>query len=463
HGIPHSRHTPQQLASSHQRENFPRSMCIVERFNRIHPDGHREQRQRIRHCPYGTPITPCNDTRIVIAMDELVDPMAEDHFPPRHHIIEPRPARRARSPKNRKNPKKAYDGLKLIFDFHIPFTSHNKKQGKKTQKERPRDDRVGRPETPIHVAVPPHVRQQPPPGGYQLPEMSPVPPPPPPPAQRSPNFRPHGHMTPPILVHPVSSSDSSPSPLSPLRDHHRPRARSLSPTRQYEQRKQAQWERERREHAERVAIAEHEARRRAEREAERVRLERDRERRHNEAHRVREQRHIDQQMRHRIEDAERERRRRDQDERDRAAAIIARRRREELDRREARAERAQQEAARLRRHERDRQRRMQEEADRLERQRRAGIPRGPRHPTALHHHNHGRFEHEAREDFERRGDRVIDEAIRADQTRQAPGPHADDVQARWPAGYGLRRRGTIGAAERIVYDDDRRFRGRRWF
>ena len=447
-------------------------MCIVERFNRIHPDGHREQRQRIRHCPYGTPITPCNDIRIVVAMDEMVDPMAEDRFLPRHHIIEPRPARRARSPKDRKNPKKVYDGLKLIFDFHIPFTSHNKKQGKKTQ-ERPRDDRVGRPETPTYVAVPPHIRQQPPPGGYQVPEMSPMPPrpppPPPPPAQRSPNFRPDGHMTPPILIHPVSSSDSSPSPLSPLREHRRPRARSLSLNRRYEQRKQAQWEQERREHAERVALAENGARRRAEREAEWFRPERDRERRHNEALRVLEQRRKDQQMRHRIEDADRERRRRDQDETNMAAAIIARRRRQELDRREARTERAQREAARLRRHERDRQRKFQEEADRRERQRRAGIPRGPRHPAVLHHHHHhhhhdnGRFEHEAREDFERRGDRVIDEAIRADQMRQAPWPHAVDVQARWPAGYGLRRRGTVGAAERIVYDDDRRFRGRRWF
>ncbi|KAL8704632.1 MAG: hypothetical protein Q9201_002218 [Fulgogasparrea decipioides] len=381
-------------------------------------------------------------------MDELVDPVQQAPLPPQFHVIEPPPARRQ---DKKQKPKKVYDGLKLVFDFHIPFTSHNKKKNTKSKKEHRRDEGMDRPGTPRNVAVPSQLQYPAPPIGHQSSGMAPVPPPPPP--NRPPIIQPT-HVTPPVSIH-SNSTNSSPSLMAPIREHRRPRARSLSLTRQYEERKQAAWERERREHAERVAIAENERRVRAEREAEQVR-------RHNEDLRARERRIV----RHRIETAERERRRRSQEEQERlAAAIVARRRRQELDRRradQAMIERQRRAEARQRREEDERLRRIQEDRDRQQRQRNARIPRGPRHAAVIHHHHHhhhhdrGRasFEQQAREDFEQRGDRVINDAMRR---------YPSGTQPRWPADNGPRRRGTIAAAERRFYDDDRRRWGRRWF
>ncbi|KAL8810714.1 MAG: hypothetical protein Q9223_002161 [Gallowayella weberi] len=412
-------------------------------------------------------------------MDEFLTPAPEAPFSaPQYQVIEPRRTDRRQTQQPKKRPQVLED-LKLVFDVHVPFTSRNKKKSKKPKKEHRLDERGGRPHTPI--CVPEFPQPQQPMGGYPGPGIGPVPPHPhphpPQPPHGSTVAQPGGHMTPPATLYSSSSTDSSPSPLSPLREHHRPRARSLSLNRSYEERKEAHRERERREYAQRVALAENEARLRAEREAQRLRDERDRERRHNEDLRSREQRRLEDQRRLRTEVAERERRRRSQEERERlAAAIIARRRREELDRRweaEAILQRERRAEARRRREEAERLQLIQEERDRLARQRRAHIPRGPRHAAVVHHHHHHHhdderesddFDHHAREGFEERGDRVINGAIRAERRGQiGRGALHNNAQPGWPPETGLRRRGTIAAGERRVYDDDRRRRGWRWF
>ncbi len=196
----------------------------------------------------------------------------------------------------------------------------------------------------------------------------------------------------------------------------------------------------------------------------------DRERRHKEDLRIRAQRLLDDQRRLQIEDANRQRR---QSQERVAAAIVARRRRRELDRRreaEAIVEAERRVADRRRREEEVIQERMQEERDRLTRQRLARIPRGPRHAAVLHHHHHHHYEREnndfqqrAREEFEGRGDWVLNQAMRAEQSRPVGRGAPQDLQPRWPRANGLRRRGTIAAGERRVYDDDFRRWGRRWF
>ena len=387
---------------------------------------------------------------------------------PQVEIIEPRRTGRRRSPEPKKKSHKFNDGLKLVFDFHIPFTSHGRKKAKKPRKESRPDDLRGRPITPVYVPAPPEPQYpqpqmppMPPMGGFPGPRMTPVPPPPPPPP---PPRGPTG-QTPPITVYSYSSTNSSPSPILPLRDHQRPRARSLSAHRTYEERKEAIRERERREYLERVALEEYNARNRAERQAQRLRDE----------IRVRAQRRPEEQRRLQIEDADRQRRRRSQEEREserQAAAFVARRRRQELARRreaDALAEQQRRAAARRRRDDEQRRERIQEERDRLARQQRAHIPRGARHATVIHHHHHHHdretngFQRRAREDFEDDGDRVLNDAIRAERFRPAGHGAPHGGQPRWPHAQGLRRRGTIAAGERRVYDDDFRRWGRRWF
>ncbi|KAL8834838.1 MAG: hypothetical protein Q9170_003580 [Blastenia crenularia] len=428
-------------------------MCIIEQFYRIYPNGFRERSERLRHCEFGTPRNPCNNIHYVNVLDERYDPALETHAPPHHQAVQPRATDRQHSPDRKKKPKKIYDDLKVVFDIHIPFTSRNKKKkakAKEKKDQRPNEN-MSRLHVPEYGARPLQPGYPPPPMGYPGPGMYPMPPPPPP--HHSPVGQPGGPVTPPITVYSLSSTDSSPSPLSPIREHHRPRARSLSLTRQYEERKRVIQEQEGRQHAERVAIAENAARRRAERDAERVREERDRDRRQIEALRIREQ------QRQIEAAAERERRRRSQEERERLAqAVVARRRREEDDRRLNEAlERERRREIRRRREEEERQWMIEEERDRLERQRVARIPRAPRHVAELHHHHHHHhdrngFERQARDNLEHHGDQVINEAIRA---------RFGNAELRDLDG-GPRRRRTIGGAERRIYDDDRRRWGPRW-
>ncbi|KAL8912384.1 MAG: hypothetical protein Q9171_002570 [Xanthocarpia ochracea] len=395
-------------------------------------------------------------------MDEPFNAAPEAPLPPlQRRIIEAPPTGRHRTLEPKKKPQRVYDDLKLVFDCHIPFTSHSKKKAKKPRKSSRPDVANGQPFTPVRVTVPPRTQHpQPPFGAHPGPAMTPIPRPAPPSGPAGP--------TPPVTVYSLNSTDSSPSLISPLRVHQRLRARSLSFNRRHEERREAMREREQREHVERVAF--------------RLRDERDRERRHNEELRVREQRRLEHGMRLRIEDEDRQRNRRSQEGRERlAAAIVAGRRQEELDRcleAQAIVDRDRRAEARRRREEEQRRERTQEEQDRLTRQRRARIPRGPRHAAVLHHqhqhqhqhqhHHHHRlennaFEQRAREDFENRGDWVLNDAMRAPQFRPTGRGAPQDVQPRWPPENGLRRRGTIAAGERRFFDDDFRRWGRRWF
>ncbi|KAI4253139.1 MAG: hypothetical protein LQ352_003875 [Teloschistes flavicans] len=405
-------------------------MCVIERFNRIFPNGYRVPAERVRHCQFGTPDTPCNAARVVMVMDEMVGPQPDFRPSPQHHTIEPRPA-------NRKNKsRKVYDGLKLVFDFPIPFTTYKRKETKKPKKNHDHGGRMEGPNNPPYPTVPP--------SGY-VPMMPPVPGPhPPPPPPGPPGVRPGGPLTPPISVHPPSSTNSSPSPTFPFREHQRPRTRSLSQSRQYEERKRAIREREGREHAERVLIVERERRIQAQRLAERIRIERDLERRRNEELRSRKQRCLTHERRHRIEDADRERRRRSREERD-IARWAEQRAADE------RVERQLREEANLRRAERQRLDRIREDRERLERQRDAGICRRPRHAATIHHPGRVSFEQQAREDYEREGQRAINGAI-----RQAQWAQLDDARPRWIAENRPQRRGTFGGGRRVI-DDNRRW------
>ena len=205
--------------------------------------------------------------------------------------------------------------------------------------------------------------------------------------------------------------------MSPTREHRRQRSRSLSSVRRYEEYKQLVFEQERRQHAERRAqeaqrAAQDAARRRqrAEIEAENIRQQRDREIRRNSG-------------------LERERQRAAED----------RRRLESEERRRRAAED---------------QHRIESDRRRRARAQQAGLPRRPRHSVVVHHDND--------ESFEERGNRVLREDIRAEDRRRNQGqqPLAGWLHRR---ADGLRRRNSIAATERRVYDDDRRRDGRRWF
>ncbi|KAL8691651.1 MAG: hypothetical protein Q9218_003172 [Villophora microphyllina] len=191
----------------------------------------------------------------------------------------------------------------------------------------------------------------------------------------------HTQVTCDHCEHPISAVERTSMPTTlPSGETNGPGARSVSLTRQYEERKQAIRGQEWRERAERLAIAEKNSRMRAEREAERM------------------------------EDEERERV---------AAAIVARRRREELDRRgatEAVLERERREDTRLCREERERQLRIQDERDRLARQRTIRIPRGPRHERT-------RYENMAATFVARR------RGAELDHRRTAGATHADSSHA----------------------------------
>ncbi|KAI4174313.1 MAG: hypothetical protein LQ343_002452 [Gyalolechia ehrenbergii] len=114
-------------------------MCIIERVHFIHPDGFREPKERLRHCQFGTPVTPCNDIRVFNVVDEVLYPAQKAPSPPHVRVMEPRATDRQHSPEHKKKPKKTYDDLKVVFDFHIPFASRHKKPESKPKKDSKKD------------------------------------------------------------------------------------------------------------------------------------------------------------------------------------------------------------------------------------------------------------------------------------------------------------------------------------
>ena len=272
-----------------------------------------------------------------------------------------------------------------------------------------------------------------------------------------------------VQIHHAGDS-SSPSPPTALRKHRRHHSRTPSEIQRYEELKRLVRDREGRDHAERQRreLAERntraavEARRRAEWEMERVR-------RQNEELVREERRRLGREDRLRFQ--ERERRRQEQEERrQRRIRLEEQRQIEEAQAERRRDEEAEfeRERARIRQETEDRQRlqeavvrdrirRDRNERDRMERQRRAGIPHRPRHQAEVHHRPNV--------SFDERGDRVIDDAIRAENRRQfesrAPLPTRGWSRRR-DVGGGLRRRDTIAVTQRRVYEDDRARAGRRF-
>lgn len=403
-------------------------MCVIQRYFVVYPDGHREPRQRLCWCPRGTPNCPCNQTEIVdLFEDEIaVPPEAPPAPQPRYQVIEPRAVRRQPQPEAVRYRKKPADGLKAVWDIHIPFTSWNKKSKPQERKIVNRErERIPRPGPRPAIIHPPPPR-----------------PPPPPPPPLLPSRRP------PIMLEPF------PCPA-------------------VEQNGLAQ-ERERRRRAERIAREEQEARIRAQKEADKVRRQRDREKKRN-SNLERDRNRLEQERRDRATSAKRQRRRNDEEraraesrERARRAVEAVRRQQEEQIAHAESRERARLRAVEaIRRREEERvllerawrqeeqeAARLEEERERIARRVQQMIPREPRHLPVIHQFGRG--------SFEARGDRVIDNAIiNAEERRQAEG--RDGWFRRRSVGGGHRRRDQAAVGERRIFDDDWRRVGRRFF
>lgn len=410
-------------------------MCLIQHFDIIHPNGFREHRTALYHCRHGTPVNPCNGA---------IEEVTEDRFLPLPEApLAPQPLFREIGPRREetRRPRKFKDGLKLVFDFHIPFTS--KKTDGRERTKRPKSGYIERrrstghqiPPQPLTHRSPPRISPlyRPPPGQpaiVQVPIQQP-------PDRGTYRRRPRTQIIRPRRGHPLNvevhqqTSSSSPSPDMPVREHIPQNRRMETELRQYEDMKRLIHERERREYAERVAQEAEKARVRAEAAAELARCE-------AAADRLR----IQYEARRRIESADRMRRRQEQENWEREQARL-RQEQEDRERLPAAAILADRRRARA-------------EHERLERLRRLNIPRGPRHPTTVNQRPHV--------SFEERGDRVINDAIQAENRRRswqrAPSPDRG-----WPRRRdvgNVRRRDTVAVGQRRVYDDDRRRGGRRF-
>ena len=408
-------------------------MCIIEHFEEIYPDGHRQRNTHLRYCEHGSRSGPCDNTRHVVVDDIFRTLPQAPHPPPAFlEVIEPR----RRTPRHSREHlreeetrglKKFSNNLKLVLNFGNPFKMSNKKKeytivergGKKHLERRyshrrhlsprrtpppsPRynDTHVVQvPEHEDYQRQDPRVVQLPPQQPYDYPVIEP----------REVRLSRERRRD--------STSSESP-PLTPLRQHRRNHSVSSSGTRHSEDMRRLRAERERLERANRNAREERDARIRAEKEAE---AERRRARRFVE----REQRRIGNDEGQRLETADRARRRQQREDRQALEAAAAAR--------------------------------QQEERERQERVRNAGLTRRPRAGAIVHQR--------AREGIAERADRVIEEAIRADHGRRnqdsMPPRPGGGWERRRDVGGGLRRRDTVAVGQRRVYEDDRRRVGPRW-
>ena len=454
-------------------------MCVIERFNLIHPNGAPERKDYLFHCEFGSPVAPCNNTRIQPLPDRFVpipEPAADG---PRYAApVEARSPRRRQEETRRL--KKFSNDLKLVWDFHIPFTSRKPVKKKRSTSEhgfvrRHESQRLPEVQHPIQVD-PPIVQpmHRPPadrPAFVQLPHR---------PLQQNMHppqpqvIRPRRHHPLNVQIHHAGDS-SSPSPPTRLREHHRHQPRTAQEVQRYEELKRQVREREghdhaerqRRELAERTAREAVEARRRMESEMESIRRQNE-ELRRAERRRDREERERQQHEEEELRFQERERRRREREERHQRRMRLDELRRNELVQAEIRREEQEaieRERARIRQEDDDRQllqeemvrdrlRRDRNERDRIERRRRAGIPHWPRHETEVHHRPRGTLDE--------RGDQVIDDAIRAENRRRFDNTPGRGWTRRRDIGGGLRRRDTIAVTQRRIYEDDWTRRGARF-
>ncbi|KAK0511517.1 hypothetical protein JMJ35_006090 [Cladonia borealis] len=470
-------------------------MCMIQTYDVIYPDGARQTSERLVNCERGTRSQPCANTLHEPYPHErdATDEEIRAAYVERHPIIAPSCSERPRTHRqSRDKPKGVLGFIDRLFGIGVrtsPRKHHETEPQRffvRNRRRLPRPN-AGRAENrqPVPVHPPPRaptppVYQPPPPAPPPMPTSPIIVPIEPPQEHRShrQEYHPRGRRPPPqeremeraprrrrrrtAVVH-QSSSEESPSPPTASR-HHQRRTRSLSPRSRYEEEKRATRERERQEHADRlarVARLEREAHDRAVRLAEDERRNRRlevRERRSIESverARRRQQREEDERYRRR-DDA----RRRGEEEQERNRRRDEARRRqeeEERNRRRDEARRRQEEEERYRRG--DEARRRQEEADiealgqqqnrraeqeRLGRFRQANIPRQPRHQPTVHGEN-----------LDARGDRFVDGAIRAENSRQM-----ERERRMPPAAYGrydggfLGRRNTVGDGQRRRRWDD---------
>lgn len=424
-------------------------MCIIERFHFVHPDGTRQLQELLRHCDRGRPNAPCNLTRVV---------NLEDRIPPPAPIIETRAPRRESRHESTRKPGNFFNGLRIGLSLENPFKIRrrytSKSERPKLELIREKSQRSQHSQRSERVRPhQPQLPQEPPQGmrwhngpGPQEPQGEPriiqLPMYPPEPRMRDmgPHYEPEiwhprrsPRRPPPVVPIHFQDGDDSPPYTTPTRQHRR-RARTNSPTRPYEEHKRIIEEKERRQAAEWYA----QDLEREKREVEKTNRDLNRE----------------------AENAKRKtanaRREAENNRLDRDRAI-------ERSRQLAREKHAESEEKRILQEENDRiTRRLREcvisreqEQQRLERAQRAGIRRQPRHENVLHHGGRG--------SLEERGDRVLREDILAANNRQA----GREPQRGWSRtrddGRGHRRRDRAANGQRIVYEDDRRRIGRRWF
>ena len=457
-------------------------MCIIKEFDIIHPDGRREPKRSLHHCHNGSPISPCNAAVTRRTRDRFVALPEPAPMPgPLSGEVEPRREKVRKS-------RKFVNGLKMVIDFHVPFTSRkpDKKKKKGVQKAPTQRAEGGRRHSPPPSPYPQHPWQAPlphtpfPHAAAQMPlQRSPE--------MTTPNARPRRHTINPRRDHPLNveihpqNSSSSPSPDTPLRQRVRHHRRTESAEREYEIQKRLIRERERRQNAERVAQDAENARVQAERDADRAYEEQQRLLRERDRREHAERAAIAENVRLRRE-RNAERVRRNLAEGQRCLRYEERRRIESAERRRRRIEREEWEVeqARLRQLQEDQERmqaaalrndtrRAWEEHERRERLRRSNIPFRPRHRPTVNQHPrpHGHVS------LAERANRVINDAIQAGHERRyeaeqrrrswhrAPAPDRG-WQRRRDVGGGLRRRDTIAVGQRQVYNDDRMRGGRRF-
>ncbi|MCJ1485931.1 hypothetical protein MMC06_006106 [Schaereria dolodes] len=212
-------------------------MCRIKRFFQIFPDGHRELTERLEPCDWGTPNTPCNATEIDVTRDVYM-PFQEHQDAPEWtpngiQVVERRHPGPLPGNNGKQRTKRIPNDLKLVFDFHIPFT----KRSPKRVRTRQVTQRHGRPQPLNAVAQAALPTREPPPAivdqPFPPPNLPPRPPVAPPPGRiiytepRPPEQPP---PRPDIIAIHESSDEEPPTPIRHGRVHQRRRVEAASPT-----------------------------------------------------------------------------------------------------------------------------------------------------------------------------------------------------------------------------------------
>ena len=403
-------------------------MCVVEHYEEIYPNGHREPHNHRRYCNWGGPNRDCGRVRHTVIDNVYIDLPRAPQPPPA--AVEGVPSRRRHGQtgeEETRGRRRFSNNLRFVLNFGNPFSrmSNRKKEyvvvrrhGKpQLERRHPRrrslSPRRDPPWSPRYSD--PCVIQVPEQGQYLRQDRRIV---------QLPPREPHDYP----IIEPrevrqsrerrresSSSSSSESPPISPVRQHRRRHSRSSSNTVHTDDLRHL------REECSRLERDIRHLREEADVRAQRVR-DANAEVRH--VRFVEPQRRIGHDYRPPLESADQARRRQEQD-----------------DTARLRAQRAQ-----------------QEERERMERTRAAGLPRRPRAGAVVH---------QSREEtLTERGVRVINEAVRADENGRCYDdlnpPPGQGWERRRDVGGGLQRRDAVAIGQRRVYEDDRRRGGRRW-